>query len=206
MHLVNSLQKDAQSDTNIGPTLPNVHPDLIWDDIRPENISTIKQLHDSCFPIKYGEFYYKELLKKTYKSKFLFNIYTNECVGLISGRVRKEKWLCRERVVGYISTFGVHKNWRRRGLGRTLMAVMEEWLFSLGAEMFELHVHSANVAALTFYFKAGYQSLRLLKEHYSWGGSKYDAVHLRKFHSSKRGWRRDLVRRSCCCKLLLKVS
>jgi ribosomal protein S18 acetylase RimI-like enzyme len=65
--------------------------------------------------------------------------------------VRKAK-----RTVGYVVTVDVAREFRRRGLARTLIAEVERQAAQAGAAEMALHVHTGNEAAIAFYERSGY--------------------------------------------------
>jgi len=73
-----------------------------------------------------------------------------------------------ERVVGFagvwlmvdeahITTFGVHPDWRRQGIGASLMVRLLELAEELGARHMTLEVRAGNVAAQALYQRFGFE-------------------------------------------------
>lgn len=66
----------------------------------------------------------------------------------------------RERHVYYITEFGVDEAFRRRGVGRELLAFIRKDARDRGFPRVELDVWTFNAAALAFYEAAGFQTFR----------------------------------------------
>jgi purine-nucleoside phosphorylase len=94
-------------------------------------------------------------------------------------------WLARSsgRIVGYvcaalpvegilhIANLCVVRAWRRRGIARSLLDVVEGWGLRLGARHSYLEVRSSNKAALTLYAGRGYSPCEYLPDYYGTGRS-----------------------------------
>lgn len=74
--------------------------------------------------------------------------------GLSLGAVRDDR--------AWITTFGIHPDFRRHGLGRVLLEAQTERLFDAGAETIRLEVLAENHAAHDLYVKGGFQVRRRL--------------------------------------------
>jgi ribosomal protein S18 acetylase RimI-like enzyme len=60
------------------------------------------------------------------------------------------------RQLGWISDVVVRKDWRRFGVGRSLMEQAQQWVLDQGVTMVQLIVWEFNQAAVAFYEKLGY--------------------------------------------------
>ncbi len=58
---------------------------------------------------------------------------------------------------GHITTFGVHPDWRRRGVGRRLMLELMEIALDLGAARMTLEARVSNSAAQSLYARFGFE-------------------------------------------------
>jgi len=65
----------------------------------------------------------------------------------------------RRRRFGYVSSLGVGRRWRRRGVGKLLMQAAHRWLLQRRVRTIELNVWSFNRGALKFYEHLGYRFL-----------------------------------------------
>ena len=66
-----------------------------------------------------------------------------------------------------IDNLAVAEQWRRRGVGRTLLEFALSRASDLGARAATLEVRSANATALAFYEKDGFMRLGLRKRYYA---------------------------------------
>jgi [ribosomal protein S18]-alanine N-acetyltransferase len=96
-----------------------------------------------------------------------------ELIGFVIAHVKRVET---ERRV-YIVTLDVAPEWRRKGLARGLMAEVEARLLADGARRIHLHVFTGNDAAIRFYERLGYESIRIVRGYY---GPGLDAIVYRK--------------------------
>jgi ribosomal protein S18 acetylase RimI-like enzyme len=75
--------------------------------------------------------------------------------------------------VARVVSIGVIPGYRRKGIGKELMALGEEIMRGKGAKVMKLEVSVKNEAAITFYRRLGYEMDGLLKGYYSWGEDAY---------------------------------
>ena len=80
-----------------------------------------------------------------------------QLVGFVVGDRRGRKDL------GWVASVGVHPEYRRRGLGRQLLAACEQ---GLGTHRVRLSLRQTNEAALELYLQAGYSRVDLWPKYY----------------------------------------
>lgn len=85
--------------------------------------------------------------------------------------------LSRRRVVGYVVTLDVAPQHRRKGLATRMMRAVEQMAVADGCGAIQLHVHTANVAAIRFYEQLGFQRVDELPDFYAPG---LDALAMRR--------------------------
>ena len=56
----------------------------------------------------------------------------------------------------------VAPSWRRRGIGRQLLAALEHWARAENIQRLQLLADRANIGALDFYRRLGWQATRLI--------------------------------------------
>jgi ribosomal-protein-alanine N-acetyltransferase len=72
-----------------------------------------------------------------------------------------------------IVTLDVRQSERRSGLGSQLLKRSEEILSDYGVESYDLQVDVTNGAAVGFYKKHGFKSIRILRNYYANGNDAY---------------------------------
>ena len=83
-----------------------------------------------------------------------------------------------ERVVGFaglwmmvdeahITTFGVHPDWRRQGIGRQLLLNLSELSIGIGAQRMTLEVRESNVTAQALYRAFGFDIVGRRRTYYT---------------------------------------
>lgn len=58
---------------------------------------------------------------------------------------------------GWINYLAVHPRYRRRGIGKRMMAAAEEYLRAMGCPKINLEVRSSNTKAIEFYQRIGFK-------------------------------------------------
>jgi ribosomal-protein-alanine N-acetyltransferase len=96
----------------------------------------------------------------------------NQMVGFVGADAERENHL------GWITTIGVRPAWRRRGIGRALLAAAET---AMAQPRVRLCVRKSNAGAVDMYLQEGYQPVDLWKSYYI-GGE--DALVMEKNRSS----------------------
>ena len=93
-----------------------------------------------------------------------------------------------EKVIGYVGSqtvlgwtdmmnIAVHPDYRRRGIGETLVKTLEEKLREQGSECLTLEVRASNESAKALYYKLGFTEVGRRKNYYR--NPKEDALILR---------------------------
>ena len=124
------------------------------------DLSKIVEIESLCFPEETafppGMFAYL-IRYATVQAAFEDNSMAGFIIGYASGDV------------GFIYTLDVHPDYRRKGVGTTLIHALEERLHSQGAKRIRLEAAIVNPAALELYRKAGYHEKELLRSYYGRG-------------------------------------
>jgi len=74
---------------------------------------------------------------------------------------------------GTIVTLDVRDGYRRKGYGTRLLNRSEEILCDIGVEAYDLQVDVNNQAAIRFYKKHGFRTVRTLRRYYANGNDAY---------------------------------
>ena len=70
----------------------------------------------------------------------------------------------------------VASEYRRRGIGRSLLATAVDWARSAGIRKLELHVFPWNTPAIRLYEQFGFEREGVRRGHYSRNGADVDAL------------------------------
>jgi ribosomal-protein-alanine N-acetyltransferase len=131
---------------------------------RPTDIPEILAIERECFVEPWDEEVFVQTLEWT--PSYFF-------VALAGGKIRGFVVGCLENtgsaVYGHISNLGVTAAYRKRGLGRLLVARLERQFVLEGAEGVLLEVRVSNTEGQEFYHRLGYQEAFLLSGYYSNG-------------------------------------
>jgi ribosomal-protein-alanine N-acetyltransferase len=84
------------------------------------------------------------------RSKTLVAEIDGEVVGFVNARGAQRGW-------GMVTTLDVAPGWQRRGIGRQLLAAIEEWLTGQGVRVVSLETPADESGARQFYEKHGYR-------------------------------------------------
>ncbi|XP_063702228.1 N-alpha-acetyltransferase 60 isoform X2 [Culicoides brevitarsis] len=153
----------------------------------PEDIAEIQTLCQDWFPISYPKEWYEQIVTPKYYS--LVALYEKTIIGLIVCEIKPYHRLNREDrdilpstfsgcEVGYILSLGVHKKFRRKGIGSLLLDTFLRFITSTDKQNVKalfLHVLTTNQAAIIFYEKRQFRYHAFLPYYYSIKGRSRDA-------------------------------
>lgn len=104
-----------------------------------------------------------ELVLETCGGHFFVARYQDLVVGFIAGGIEDTG----EERYGHICNFAVTETFRRKGIGRRLVARAEHQFVLEGAAGVQLEVRVSNLAAQCFYERNGYQDVFLIPNYYA---------------------------------------
>jgi ribosomal protein S18 acetylase RimI-like enzyme len=89
----------------------------------------------------------------------------NRVVGFVHGQIIERPEIFKVEVMGRINEVAVHREFRRRGVGRTMVLALEDEFAARGIEHTHLMVDAANPDAQELYRRLGYsvRELHLIK-------------------------------------------
>jgi len=108
-------------------------------------------------------------------------IFQQELIGVVTARIDVETGLCSlffENIEGYIMTFGVKQEYRKKGIGLKLLNNISEQLKKRRCNRITLHVKSINRDAYSFYIKNGFQVEETMENYYTIAKVKYNALRM----------------------------
>lgn len=139
--------------------------------IRSAGIGDLESLYEleiACFAERrFTRDHLRYILRNPRSSTFVYEI----------GRVLGTIMLHDEDGVLRILSVGVLPSFRRRGIGRRLMALAEDMGAKFGSREIRLEVSTRNAGAVAFYEALGYEISGKFSRYYSWGE---DAFAMRK--------------------------
>jgi len=133
--------------------------DLIIREFDKEDLDSVLDIEEKCFPKE--QRYSVEVFIEYHKRDpelFLVAELDGKIVGYVIG-AQIEDW-------GHIVSLAVHPDYRRRGIGESLLKNIEERLIKRRVKLLLLEVAVSNKPAINLYLKHGYQPVRILKKYY----------------------------------------
>lgn len=126
-------------------------------------IASIDKFKLNILTDEYRDGYFANTLSEVYsnKGKIFVALYEGNVVGMVAGYMvsytleDKLDYVCPPK--GMVSELIVDQNLRGGGVGKLLMAQMEQYLKSLGCEYIKLQVFAYNDGAKRFYDNMGYE-------------------------------------------------
>lgn len=121
----------------------------------------LTELDKICFPpdVAYETAYFIELIESSSIQGILLEDDNDFLVGFIL-------WSRWKRGVGHLITIDIEPDFRKQGIGRMLMAQMDQDCRNLEATGIMLEVSVTNSGAMEFYRKLGYHEVALLDDYY----------------------------------------
>lgn len=131
---------------------------IIIKNMNKDHISILAELEKSCFTQPWSEKSLAEELNNRTAHFLVAEKKTGEIMGYIGVFVVCES--C------YISNIAVFPQYRRQGVGKTLINSASETAKKLGAESISLEVRPSNTAAIMLYNMSGFEEVGLRKNFY----------------------------------------
>lgn len=148
--------------------------------VRYEELPIVKSINEMVLPENYPMYFYENLFHN-FGESFLVAKVGEEIVGYIMCRVEKEfrfEFPLRFRRVGHIVSIAIKPNYRRMGIGTSLMQRAMDALKNIyGCEYVYLEVRVSNYPAIKFYEKLGFKISKTVEGYYRDGESAYIMVY-----------------------------
>jgi ribosomal-protein-alanine N-acetyltransferase len=131
-----------------------------------KDLGVLYRIEQECFTVEAFSKRYIASLLGTPESVSLLARHDGEVVGFVIGLVS----VYGTTKIGHIMTIDVLPEYRRRGVGLTLLSEIEEEFKNMGVRVCFLEVREDNVAAKRLYQKSGYVEVERLEDYYCRGG------------------------------------
>ena len=131
---------------------------------RPTDLPEVMAIERECFVEPWDEEVFVQTLEWT-----PFHFFVALAGGILRGFVVGCMETTGSATYGHVSNLGVTSAYRGRGLGRVLVARLEQQFIIDGAEGMLLEVRVSNTPAQDFYRRLGYEEAFLLSGYYSNG-------------------------------------
>ena len=139
---------------------------MIFRPYRPEDFEALYRIEILCFqpPLRFGRLYMRGLVRRWNAATWIA-----EEDGRVAGFAIVE-WTEEEvGLAAYIQTIEVAPEERSRGVGRALLARVEDSALQVGAELIWLHVDEQNSVAQRLYEAQGYSASDRVEDYYAQG-------------------------------------
>ena len=137
--------------------------------IQVSDLPQVRALHESLFSVSYDDSFYNSLLEPLMYSLVMVED-DEKIIAVATAWVSYSSFgFCGAHTVrcGYLATFGVDENFRKRGLGSTLLRTVDNYLRRQArCDLIKLHVDTANSGAIAFYATKQFKTVKYCKNYY----------------------------------------
>ena len=121
---------------------------VVVDPMRLEDVAAVHEIERLSFRTPWPAYAFEQELRGNRLARYLVARAGDAVVGFAG------VWLMVDDA--HVTTFGVHPDWRRQGIGRQLMLNVTELSGAIGARRMTLEVRVSNVAAQALYGAFGF--------------------------------------------------
>jgi ribosomal-protein-alanine N-acetyltransferase len=122
---------------------------VIVEPMRMDDVGDVHEIERLSFSVPWPAHAFAQELRGNRMAHYLVARAGDRVVGFAG------TWLMVDE--SHITTFGVHPDWRRQGIGRQLMLAISELSIRVGARRMTLEVRVSNVGAQTLYRSFGFE-------------------------------------------------
>ena len=122
---------------------------VVVDPMRLEDVSAVHEIERLSFRTPWPAYAFEQELRGNRLARYLVARAGDHVVGFAG------VWLMVDDA--HITTFGVHPDWRRQGIGRQLLLNVSELSIAIGARRMTLEVRPSNEAAQALYRAFGFE-------------------------------------------------
>ncbi len=122
---------------------------VVVDPMRLDDVSAVHEIERLSFATPWPAYAFEQELKGNRLARYVVARAGERVVGFAG------LWLMVDEA--HITTFGVHPDWRRQGIGRQLLLNVAELSVAIGARRMTLEVRVSNAAAQALYRSFGFE-------------------------------------------------
>lgn len=141
---------------------------------RPEDIDSVVEINRLCLPENYPEQFFMGLHYHAPKA-FFVAVVDSKIIGYVMSRIERGISHFGRRPVkkGHIVSIAVHPEYRRNGIGTSLLTSALNGMREYGAIEVYLEVRKSNEAAIAIYESIGFETKSILRGYYRDGEDAY---------------------------------
>jgi [ribosomal protein S18]-alanine N-acetyltransferase len=122
---------------------------VVVDPMRLDDVSAVHEIERLSFRTPWPAYAFEQELRANRLARYVVARAGDRVVGFAG------VWLMVDDA--HVTTFGVHPDWRRQGIGRQLMLNVAELSVAIGARRMTLEVRGSNEAAQALYHAFGFE-------------------------------------------------
>jgi len=122
---------------------------VVVDPMRHEDVPAVHEIERLSFRTPWPAYAFEQELRSNRLARYLVARAGERIVGFAG------VWLMVDEA--HITTFGIHPEWRRQGIGRQLLLNLAELSVGIGARRMTLEVRPSNLAAQALYRGLGFE-------------------------------------------------
>lgn len=135
--------------------------DIIIRKANLDDVSTIQKIEQTIYPDPWPQILFKLVLSRS-PDLFLVTINNEEIVGYVIGEIETKKGI----IYGHVMNLAVKVDWRKKGIGETLLKELEKKFLEKCVFLSYLEVRESNSIAQKLYIKNGYKTVDILELYY----------------------------------------
>ena len=135
---------------------------VVIDPMRFEDVPAVHEIERLSFRTPWPAYAFEQELRGNRLARYVVARAGDHVVGFAG------IWLMVDDA--HVTTFGVHPDWRRQGIGRQLMLSVSELAVAIGARRMTLEVRASNEAAQALYHSIGFEIAGRRRHYYSHAG------------------------------------
>ena len=132
---------------------------VVVEPMRLEDVAAVHEIERLSFRTPWPAYAFEQELKGNRLARYLVARFGDRVVGFAG------LWLMVDEA--HVTTFGVHPDWRRQGIGRQLLLNLAELSVAIGARRMTLEVRASNGVAQALYRALGFDVVGRRRAYYT---------------------------------------